>query len=499
VRHITAALLVLLILIPYSFAYTAEVENIPPERYLEVTLNEIQQAESSIHLYMYLIALPPNRLSSKVHDLVDALVEAKERGVDVRVVLDRNIDWTEESNLRFWDAAGKNRKAYRYLKEKGVSAFFDDEAVFTHAKVLIIDEKTVILGSANWSEAAFTHNVESNVLIRSEELAGEILEGFETLQLHAPEIGSGDTVSAPRAFLSDPNLLGRMVTDRVEKAFDLYLFLLKSFDGNKEGKVVASYQAMSEGIGWRPKRKYRRRDVIQRALGRLQDRYQLISFTASDNEEAVIYLKGPGDPAGPHQIPGEKAVRVPVTYWEYGWDQELTFPGKVMYLLSLMYSEQSPMAPAWFRSQEDLAQRHGISVGSIKNGVMDLRRHNLIEVRSDLNPDEPKVRKANEYAHNPLYDPKELKRAFGALERRYGKRKVKKATGYAAVVFEDSDVEGVERLILLEEEFGAKVVKKAVGVVKKMHGTNPKRTMGYLIATIQGIGGREGQVRQDGS
>jgi len=211
VRPIAAALLALLILTASVSAYQADVEHIPPERYFEVTLNEIQQAESSIYLYMYLIALPPNRLGSKVYALVDALVGAKGRGVDVQVVLDRNIDWTEEGNLGFWDSAGKNRKACRYLKEKGVSVFFDDKAVFTHAKVLVVDRKTVILGSANWSEAAFTHNLESNVLIRSEELAQEILRDFEGMALHQPGAGDGEVVSIPWAFLGNSRHLGRMV------------------------------------------------------------------------------------------------------------------------------------------------------------------------------------------------------------------------------------------------------------------------------------------------
>jgi hypothetical protein len=115
-----------------------------------------------------------------------------------------------------------------------------------------------------------------------------------------------------------------------------------------------------------------------------------------------------------------------------------------------------------------------------------------VEVEPDkLNPKNYGDRKANRYAPNPLYDPKELEQAFRRLEGRYGEGKVKKAAGYASLVYEDSDVEAVERLILLEEEFGAEVVQQAASVVGKMSGNNPKKTAAYLIATVRGIGGRK--------
>ena len=151
------------------FAHPAEVENIPSSRYFEVTLNEIQQAKSSIRLTMYLFVLPVDR-ESKVRRLADALIEARKRGVDVKVVLDRNA-WQ--------DPTAKNLEAFRYLRDRNVEVFYDDEGKQTHAKAMVIDGQTVILGSSNWSESALSRNVEANVLIRSKELAAELLAGLE--------------------------------------------------------------------------------------------------------------------------------------------------------------------------------------------------------------------------------------------------------------------------------------------------------------------------------
>ena len=85
----TAAFLSVFLFWAAVFAYPADVENIPSDRYFEVALNEIQQAKSSLRLVMYVVVLPPNQPDSKVRQLLDALTEAKNRGVDVQVVLNR--------------------------------------------------------------------------------------------------------------------------------------------------------------------------------------------------------------------------------------------------------------------------------------------------------------------------------------------------------------------------------------------------------------------------
>lgn len=482
VRGGAAALLTTFLFTPAAHAYPAEVENIPPERYFETALAEIRKAESSIQLYMYLISPPQKRLESKVHRLVDALAEAGERGVEVQVVLDRNIDWNEEGAFGFQDPTRGNEEAYHYLRERGVKVLFDDQAVLLHAKVLVIDEKTVILGSTNWSETSLTRNWEANALIRSREFAADILEGFRGMKLHEPIQKDNPTVPVPRAFLQSQEMLGRMVTAHDEGAFDAYLYLLKTFGEDREGKeITLDYELLKAELG--------RRRFIQHALRRLRDRYGLMNFADKRRKDPVVSLKRIGGPEGTPDGLSEGFVRIPLAYWDWGWDKRLTFPGRVMYLLGEMYSSFSPMAPVWFRSNRDLAETHGISERFVQHGLMDLRRRNLIEVKPDeLSPGSYGSRKANEYAPNPLYDPEELALTFRNLEQRYGKETVKKAAGYASKVYEDSDVEGVERLILLEEEFGPEIVRRAVERTAAMHGSNPKKTMGYLINTIRRMG-----------
>lgn len=126
---------------------------------------------------------------------------------------------------------------------------------------------------------------------------------------------------------------------------------------------------------------------------------------------------------------------------------------------------------------------------------MELRRLNLIEVQAGaMEGGNFAQRDANLYTLNPLYDPAEQGRAFQALKAKYGKEKTARAARHAAVVYEENDLRAVERLITLEEEFGAAIVKKAVKKMASLHGTNPKRTIAYLVRTIQGMGSESHQA-----
>ena len=121
---------------------------------------------------------------------------------------------------------------------------------------------------------------------------------------------------------------------------------------------------------------------------------------------------------------------------------------------------------------------------------MDLRRSNLVEVKPDrLSPANYGSRKANLYLPNPLYDPEALEKSFRDLEQRYGKEELRRVAGYLRRIHEDSDARAAEQLILLEREFGLEAVGAAVEKVGEMSGTNPKNTVGYLIATIRSMGG----------
>ena len=98
-RALSLGLLVLILVATPVFAHPADVELIPSGRYVDVVVREMRQAKTSIHLTMYLIALPIHDPHSPVRQLVEALVQAHDRGVTVDVVLDQNADWDQEPTL----------------------------------------------------------------------------------------------------------------------------------------------------------------------------------------------------------------------------------------------------------------------------------------------------------------------------------------------------------------------------------------------------------------
>ena len=178
-------ILALALLIPsYAAADEAAIEYIPARQYFETTLHEISQAQKSIKAYMFVIAANPGEPKSKVMRLLDALVSAKGRGVSVEIHLDQNYPYGSERG----EVESKNEDAYRYLNQGGIPVYFDDPSDYAHAKAVVIDERTTIFGSSNWSRSAFDINDETNAVVRSEQFAKEVLEDLSRVENLTPEL-----------------------------------------------------------------------------------------------------------------------------------------------------------------------------------------------------------------------------------------------------------------------------------------------------------------------
>jgi hypothetical protein len=126
-------------------------------------INRIRESKRRITCAFYLFKLGkggknlPSAIASE-------LVKARGRGVEVTVILDggRQVGW---ENL---PAAGR-------LVKGGVSVVFTSRRhVVTHAKAIAIDDRWVLLGSHNLTQAALLHNNELSVLLDSPRLAAEL-------------------------------------------------------------------------------------------------------------------------------------------------------------------------------------------------------------------------------------------------------------------------------------------------------------------------------------
>ena len=96
----------------------------------------------------------------------NALIAAKRRGVDVRVILDRQASEDPNSEV-------KNLLKY------GVLVWLDSEHPIAHNKIIIIDRKIVLTGSFNFTKQAETGNAENVLVINHPELAARYAENWD--------------------------------------------------------------------------------------------------------------------------------------------------------------------------------------------------------------------------------------------------------------------------------------------------------------------------------
>ncbi|MGE3063703.1 MAG: phospholipase D-like domain-containing protein [bacterium] len=108
-----------------------------------------------------------------VMKLIDELVIAAARGVDVKIVLEQS-DWNE-------DVSADNYETGAYLENYGIDVRYDPLTVTTHCKTFIVDTNLVLVGSTNWSYSAVSSNNEANVLLEGHEIAESFDSYFQTL------------------------------------------------------------------------------------------------------------------------------------------------------------------------------------------------------------------------------------------------------------------------------------------------------------------------------
>ena len=483
--------LIFLLVTSFAIASTADVATLNGRDYYPTVKSVIEEAEESIYMVMYQVSLHPYNKTSKVYELVNELVEAHKRGVDVKVILDQNINFHSNRNIDKWLAEGKNAWCFKVLKEAGIDVKYDDLTTYLHAKAIVIDKKTVIIGSSNWSQSAFNKNTETNLLIQSKDLASELLKYFETIKIDKKATSLAQAqkggVFLSWQFLENPNLAGRMLTRHSERAFGIYLFLLREFDGNSEGKIALDYDkiAVSLGLSDEMTRTGYRRQIIKSLRG-LEKTYKLIRFEPEHGKDATVTLLSYEDPKNPYTVPKEWYFQVPNNFWKYGWNRKLSHRAKFCYLINLAYAGISNSAPWWFSSRDVLSERFNISKWTISNGMGELRSLNLIDVVYDSpKGDSYGSLLAKSYKILPLYDPERLEAEWDRIEVAYSSKELKQAREYAKIVFKENDPKVVEEIITMTNFLGKEPIKKAFAIVAKKRVDNSKRCYAYVKGILK--------------
>lgn len=123
----------------------------------------IGEARSSVRMAAYGLTSNP---------IGRALVEAKKRGVDVRVVVDRDHNGRRSTP----------NSVVSFLAANDIPVRIDTAVRIQHNKVLIVDAKSVQNGSFNFTNAAQTSNAENIIIHRDfPELAEAFTRNWEHL------------------------------------------------------------------------------------------------------------------------------------------------------------------------------------------------------------------------------------------------------------------------------------------------------------------------------
>lgn len=129
----------------------------------EAIVKEIVAARKTILVQAYSFTSPT---------IAEALVKAKARGVDVRVILDKSQRTEKYSGATF-------------LANGGVTVLIDDKHAIAHNKVMVLDDKVVITGSFNFTKAAQERNAENLLVLRYKTLAARYTENWRKHAAHS--------------------------------------------------------------------------------------------------------------------------------------------------------------------------------------------------------------------------------------------------------------------------------------------------------------------------
>lgn len=131
-------------------------------RIYQMLLHAIDTSTTSVHLTMAYFA--PGQ------EMIDALCEAAQRGVDVRLVLPSVSD--------FAPVLHAGRSHYQRLLEAGARLYELDDAVL-HAKTAVIDGVVSTVGSSNMDWRSFVANNEVNAVVFGERFGAAMAEVFQ--------------------------------------------------------------------------------------------------------------------------------------------------------------------------------------------------------------------------------------------------------------------------------------------------------------------------------
>ena len=132
----------------------------------ELVIKTIDSAKTSVRLAAYSFTSAP---------IAKALVAAHDRGVDVRVVVDKSNATARYTKVTF-------------LANQHVPVRVDYRYAIMHDKFIVVDGETVETGSFNFTAAAESHNAENVLVLDDATLAARYAREWDRLWAESEEL-----------------------------------------------------------------------------------------------------------------------------------------------------------------------------------------------------------------------------------------------------------------------------------------------------------------------
>ncbi len=452
-------------------------EDISDRAYLKRVITLMQNAQSSIDLSMFAIQYQAQP-ADPVHQLLTALGNAAQSGKKVRLWLN-----ARQASI------GTNRlfmrpDLQRELLRQGLRIFYVDKSRRLHDKLIVIDQKTVIEGSMNWTREALLKNYETASIIHSKELAAQKIKRLEALPAEEQTLQtaekSEDSLPFPLGLLTNPKIFPDALKNRQIRTLGLYLLLLS------EAQATGRQEFEFDLESWGDRLPFKKRWVgpslrheMKRTLDFLKN-YGLLQWQDAGQNKVKVTLTKAEAP---------EPILVPTALVKNGYIQTFSMRDLFVYLIVLNKAQISGNVPFWLGSIADVSKEFHLDTVTFIHGLWSLRRQNLIEIY----PSEKKLvggvwqrEFTNRYQLNPLETPAQRTARFDGLNQKFGKPLVDNARLFAGALDDPEDVTVVRQFLHLMKEYPEKEVAEAVRVVAGYNRNNALRTPEYVRGVLRG-------------
>ena len=153
--------------------FDAKITPIIGTTYADVVVPLINRAIQTLDIMMYEWKWYTHEAAGGVEKFNLSIQNAARRGVKTRVLL--NIESMGHAITKI------NSRTETYLRMAGIDVKFGQIGVATHAKLLIFDQRFMVLGSHNISKGSFSRNQEASIVVEGGEAIRQYIDYFALL------------------------------------------------------------------------------------------------------------------------------------------------------------------------------------------------------------------------------------------------------------------------------------------------------------------------------